>query len=200
MIKNLKNIMKDLKSSLDKDRYQHTLGVAYTAMCLAMKYEVDLQKAEVAGLLHDCAKCIPDDKKLKKCIEHNISISETEREQPYLLHAKVGAFIAMDKYGIHDMDIINAILKHTTGACDMTMLEKIIYVADYIEPNRNKADNLPVIRKMAFEDIDLTVYTIMRDTVEYLKKKNTKIDAPTLKAYDYYAKVIGDREKNLSEM
>lgn len=195
MIKNLKNILKDLKSSLDKDRYQHTLGVAYTAMCLAMKYEVDLQKAEVAGLLHDCAKCIPDDKKLKKCIEHNISISETEREQPYLLHAKVGAFIAMDKYGIHDMDIINAILKHTTGSCDMSMLEKIIYVADYIEPNRNKAENLPVIRKMAFEDIDLAVYTIMKDTVEYLKKKNTKIDTPTLKAYEYYAKVIGDREK-----
>ena len=68
MIKNLKNIKKDLKSSLDKDRYQHTLGVSYTAMCLAMKYEVDLEKAEVAGLLHDCAKCISDEKKLKKCL------------------------------------------------------------------------------------------------------------------------------------
>lgn len=194
MVKNLKNIMKDLKLSLDKERYQHTLGVSYTAMCLAMKYEVDLQKAEVAGLLHDCAKCMSDDKKLKKCMEHNISISEIEKEQPYLLHAKVGAFIAMNKYGIQDMDIINAILKHTTGSCDMTMLEKIIYVADFIEPNRKKAKNLPVIRKMAFEDIDLAVYTILSDTVEYLKNKNTKIDAPTLKAYEYYAKIISDRE------
>lgn len=196
MIKNLKNIKKDLKSSLDKDRYQHTLGVSYTAMCLAMKYEVDLQKAEVAGLLHDCAKCIPDDKKLKKCIEHNISISETEKEQPYLLHAKVGAFIAMDKYGIQDMDIINAILKHTTGSCEMTMLEKIIYVADYIEPNRNKAKNLSTIRKIAFEDIDLAVYIIMKDTVEYLKNKNTQIDSPTLKAYEYYEKLINSRVKS----
>lgn len=196
MIKNLKNIKKDLKSSLDKDRYQHTLGVSYTAMCLAMKYEVDLQKAEVAGLLHDCAKCIPDDKKLKKCIEHNISISETEKEQPYLLHAKVGAFIAMDKYGIQDMDVINAILKHTTGSCEMTMLEKIIYVADYIEPNRNKAKNLSTIRKIAFEDIDLAVYIIMKDTVEYLKNKNTQIDSPTLKAYEYYEKLINSRVKS----
>ena len=162
-------------------------------MCLAMKYEVDLEKAEVAGLLHDCAKCISDEKKLKKCLEHNINISEIEKEQPYLLHAKLGAFIAMEKYGIHDRDIINAILKHTTGSCDMTMLEKIIYVADYIEPNRKKAKNLPVIRKMAFEDIDLALYTILKDTVEYLKVKNTKIDNTTLKAYEYYKKIIAER-------
>lgn len=193
MIKNLKNIKKELKSSLDKNRYEHTLGVAYTAMCLAMKYEVDLDKAELAGLLHDCAKCIPDEKKLKKCYEHNINITEIEKEQPYLLHSKLGAFMAMDKYDIHDKDIINAILKHTTGTADMTMLEKIIYVADYIEPKRNKATNLPMLRKLAFEDIDMTVYIIMKDTVEYLKNKNTKIDDTTLKAYVYYGELINNR-------
>lgn len=193
MIKNLKNIKKELKSSLDKNRFEHTLGVAYTAMCLAMKYEVDLDKAELAGLLHDCAKCIPDEKKLKKCYEHNINITEIEKEQPYLLHSKLGAFIAMDKYDIHDKDIINAILKHTTGTADMTMLEKIIYVADYIEPRRNKATNLPLLRKLAFEDIDMTVYIIMKDTVEYLKNKNTKIDDTTLKAYIYYENLINNR-------
>ena len=193
MIKNLKNIKKELKSSLDKNRYEHTLGVAYTAICLAMKYEVDLDKAELAGLLHDCAKCMPDEKKLKKCYEHNISITEIEKEQPYLLHSKLGAFIAMDKYNIHDKEIINAILKHTTGTADMTMLEKIIYVADYIEPRRNKAENLPMLRKLAFEDIDMTVYIIMRDTVEYLKKKNTKIDTTTTKAYMFYENLINSR-------
>lgn len=193
MVKNLKNIRKDLKSALDKDRYEHTLGVAYTAMCLAMKYEADIKKAEVAGLLHDCAKCMPDEKKLKKCIDHNLSITDTEKEQPYLLHAKVGAFIAMDKYGIDDMEIINAILKHTTGSRDMTLLEKIIYVADYIEPNRSKAANLPLVRKMAFEDIDLAVFTIMRDTVEYLKQKNRKIDSHTMNALEYYRDLIEKR-------
>ena len=193
MVKNLKNIRKDLKSALDKDRYEHTLGVAYTAMCLAIKYEADIKKAEVAGLLHDCAKCMPDEKKLKKCIDHNLSITDTEKEQPYLLHAKVGAFIAMDKYGIDDMEIINAILKHTTGSRDMTLLEKIIYVADYIEPNRSKAANLPLVRKMAFEDIDLAVFTIMRDTVEYLKQKNRKIDSHTMNALEYYRDLIEKR-------
>lgn len=196
MIKNLKNIKKELKSSLDKNRYEHTLGVAYTAMCLAMKYEVDLDKAELAGLLHDCAKCISDEKKLKKCYEHNINITEIEKEQPYLLHSKLGAFMAMDKYDIHDKEIINAILKHTTGTADMTMLEKIIYVADYIEPRRNKATNLPLLRKLAFEDIDMTVFIIMKDTVEYLKNKNTKIDDTTLKAYVYYENLIKNRDKD----
>ncbi len=194
MVKNLKNIKKDLKLTLDKDRYEHTLGVAYTAMCLAMRYEVSLEKAEMAGLLHDCAKCMSDEKKIKKCIEHNISITEIEKEQPYLLHAKVGAYIAMDKYGINDIEIINAILKHTTGSRDMSMLEKIIYVADYIEPNRNKADNLQIIRKMAFQDIDMAVFIIMKDTVQYLKNKNQKIDTHTLRAYEYYKEIIEKRD------
>ncbi|MBQ3665525.1 MAG: bis(5'-nucleosyl)-tetraphosphatase (symmetrical) YqeK [Lachnospiraceae bacterium] len=196
MVKNLKNIKKDLKTALDKDRYEHTLGVAYTAMCLAMRYEISLEKAEMAGLLHDCAKCMSDEKKIKKCIEHNINISEIEKEQPYLLHAKVGAYIAMDKYGINDMEIINAILKHTTGSPDMSMLEKIIYVADYIEPNRNKAENLPTIRKLAFQDIDMAVFVIMRDTVKYLNDKNKKMDTHTLKAYEYYKEIIEKRDED----
>ena len=194
MNRNFKNITRDLKNSLDKDRYQHTLGVSYTAICLAMKYEVDLEKAKVAGLLHDCAKCIPDDKKLKKCLDHNISINETEKAQPYLLHAKLGAFIAMNKYGIQDKEIINAILKHTTGSCEMTMLEKIIFVADYIEPNRYKASNLTYIRKVAFDDIDTAVYEIMKDTLNYLKEKNILIDSHTQKAFNYYEKIYKEKK------
>lgn len=193
MDKNLKNIKRELKNTLDKDRYQHTIGVSYTAICLAMKYDENLEKAEIAGLLHDCAKCIPDDKKLKKCIENNIKISQIEMEQPYLLHAKLGAFMAMDKYGIKDLDIINAIMKHTTGSADMNMLEKIIYVADYIEPGRKKAKNLKEIRKIAFEDIDMAVYLIMRDTFEYLNEKGNMIDTTTTTAFEFYADLINSR-------
>ncbi len=186
MIKNLKNIRNSLKSSLNKERYQHTISVSYTAMCLAMKYEVDLQKAEVAGLLHDCAKCIPNEKKLKECFKHNIKMTEAELEKPDLLHAKLGAFIAMNVYHVDDKDIINAILKHTTGAPNMTMLEKIIFVADYIEPGRYKADNLQYLRKLAFEDIDNAIFIILKDTLEYLRKKGGSIDSMTNKAYEYY--------------
>lgn len=193
MSKNLRNINSDLKNILDKNRYEHTLGVASTAVCLAMKYEYDLEKAEEAGLLHDCAKCISDDKKLKQCEKHNISITPTEEKNPFLLHAKLGAFYAMHKYSITDKEVINAILIHTTGAPDMTLLEKIIYVADYIEPNRKQAPNLSEIRRIAFEDIDMAVFMIMRDTLEYLKKQNGDIDNMTKKAYEYYDKLISSR-------
>ncbi len=193
MSKNLRNINSDLKNILDKNRYEHTLGVASTAVCLAMKYEYNLEKAEEAGLLHDCAKCISDDKKLKQCEKHNISITPTEEKSPFLLHAKLGAFYAMHKYSITDKEVINAILIHTTGAPDMTLLEKIIYVADYIEPNRKQAPNLSEIRRIAFEDIDMAVFMIMRDTLEYLKKQNGDIDNMTKKAYEYYDKLISSR-------
>lgn len=192
--KNLKNFKSELKTILDKSRFEHTLGVSYTAVCLAMKYECNLQQAEVAGLLHDCAKCVPDDKKLKQCEKYNISITDTEIDNPSLLHAKLGAFYAMHKYNVTDREVINAILVHTTGAPDMTLLEKIIFVADYIEPNRKTAPNLAAIRKMAFEDIDMAVYMIMDDTLNYLNSKSGQIDTMTNKAYDYYNKLIESRQ------
>lgn len=177
-----------LMATLNPHRYEHTLGVSYTAVCLAMKYDVDLKKAEIAGLLHDSAKCIPDSEKIQLCEENSIEITEIEREQPQLLHAKLGAFIAKRDYDITNEEILSSIVKHTTGSENMTMLEKIIYVADYIEPGRDKAKHLKEIRKMAFTDIDAAIFMIMRDTIEYLKISGSKIDKLTLIAYDYYKK------------
>lgn len=190
MIDNILYIRKKLKKKLDEDRYEHTLGVAFTASCLAMRYGADLYKAEVAGLLHDCAKYLPDDIKIERCRKYNISITDAEYANPSLLHAKLGAFLAMDKYKIKDMEIINAILNHTTGKPAMTLLEKIVFVADYIEPRRDKAANLPQVRKMAFEDLDRAVWMIMEDTLTYLEKKGNKIDLMTEKACQYYRDLV----------
>lgn len=196
---NVTTMKKSLKKRLDAPRYDHTMGVAYTAICLAMKYDVDLYKAEVAGLLHDCAKCIPDNTKIAKCKKYNISISDIEYDNPSLLHAKLGAFYAMNKYNIADMEIINAILNHTTGKPAMTMLDKIVYVADYIEPRRTKAPNLTKIRKLAFEDIDLAVYTILEGTIGYIKDKNMPMDKITELAYDYYRKLYNEQKGDNDE-
>lgn len=84
----LTEIRKKLKKELDKDRYEHTKGVMYTAGCLAMAYEYPIEKAMLAGLLHDCAKCIPNDEKISICRENHVIISNVELENPYLLHAK----------------------------------------------------------------------------------------------------------------
>ncbi len=180
-------IRKKIKKKLDEQRYEHTLGVAFTAMSLAMKYDVDLYEAEVAGLLHDCAKCLPDEIKLRKCEKYGIPISDTERKNPSLLHSKLGAYLANDKDGVDNKAICSAIMYHTTGRPDMTMLEKIIFVADYIEPRRNKAPNLSVVRKLAFEDIDQAVCQIMSDTLVYLKKKRAILDEQTVRAYEFYS-------------
>ena len=135
----LHEIKEKLKESLSKSRYEHTLGVANTATCLAMRYEYDLEKAYLAGLLHDCAKATPDKDKLRECRENNIPITRQEELLPHLLHAKLGEFKAKNEYGIDDPEILNAIKFHTTGRVNMSLLEKIIFVADYIEPGRDKA-------------------------------------------------------------
>lgn len=190
MTDNILYIRKKLKKKLDEDRYEHTIGVAFTASCLAMRYGADLYKAEIAGLLHDCAKYLPDDIKIERCRKYNISITDAEYENPSLLHAKLGAFLAMDKYKIKDMEIINAILNHTTGKPAMTLLEKIIFVADYIEPRRDKAPDLPEVRRTAFEDLNRAVWMIMEDTLAYLKKKGSRIDPMTEKACEYYRDLL----------
>lgn len=191
----IKKIRKKMEKTLDAKRFEHTLGVAYTAASLAMRYEEDVNRALTAGLLHDCAKCISNDKKIAICEKHNIPINDVERENPFLLHAKVGSYLAMKQFNIHDQDIINAILNHTTGRPGMSLLEKIVYVADYIEPGRKQAPNLQLIRKTAFRDLDKALIQILGDTLQYLKSSGIPIDTMTQKTYDFYNKYHADTEE-----
>lgn len=189
-------IRKSMEKKLDSKRYEHTLGVAYTAAALAMRYDVDQNNALLAGMLHDCAKCMSNEKRLSICEKYNISISEAERKNPFLLHAKVGSFLAMKKYGITDKDVINAILNHTTGRPGMSTLEKIIWLADYIEPGRKQAPNLATIRKVAFEDLDRALLMALEDTLQYLDGGKMEVDSMTQKTYDFYKNLCkGGNEK-----
>ena len=178
-------ILTQLKNDLDENRYLHTLGVAFTATSMAMKYGVDIQKAYIAGLLHDCAKCIPKDKQIQMCKENNIYLDEGELNAPQLIHSKLGAFLAKSKYGIQDEEILSAIEKHTTGDADMTPLEMIIFTADYIEPHRDKAVNLAQVRSLAFTDLKAATFKILSDTIDYLKSKKSDIYYKTFDAYEY---------------
>ena len=180
---------KKLSGYLDEERLIHTQGVMYTAAALAMAHGCDLSKARAAGLLHDCAKCIPNKKKLKLCKEHHVPITDFEKEHPFLIHAKLGAYIASKKYNIEDPEILSAITFHTTGKPAMSLLEKIIYIADYIEPNRDKAPNLPEARALAFEDLDECMYVILRDILAYLDSGSSDIDTATVDAFHYYKKI-----------
>ena len=179
-------IQKKLSKYLDENRFHHTLGVMYTCAALAMAHDCPIADAQLAGLLHDCAKCIPNKKKLKMCGENRIPVTEFEKEHPFLLHAKLGAFVAKDKYGIRKKEILSAIAFHTTGKPDMSLLEKIVYIADYIEPGRDRAQNLPEIRKIAFQDLDECMYVILKDTLDYLEETPGEIDSATEDAFAYY--------------
>lgn len=180
---------KKLSKHLDEDRYQHTLGVMFTCTALAMRYGYDLEAAQVAGLLHDCAKCIPNQKKLKICDEKKVPITDFEKSHPFLIHAKLGAYLARNKYGVEDQEVLSAITFHTTGKPAMSSLEKIVYIADYIEPMRDKAPKLPKIRELAFQDLDECMYEILKDTLDYLEDNPKDIDSITIDAFCYYKDV-----------
>ena len=179
-------IRKQLIKALDSKRYEHTQGVAYTSAALAMRYGEDIRKAELAGLLHDCAKCLDNEKKINICKKNDISISDAEQRNPFLLHAKVGGHLAKTKYKIDDEDIINAILYHTTGRPGMSLLEKIVYIADYIEPGRDHEPNLEEVRSLSFQDLDEALLRILEDILVHLKESSKEIDPMTQMTYEFY--------------
>ncbi|MCR4597951.1 MAG: bis(5'-nucleosyl)-tetraphosphatase (symmetrical) YqeK [Acetatifactor sp.] len=192
MSKKEEDILKKLTKAMEEvqtgKRFQHTLGVEFTCAALAMKHDAPIFQAQLAGLLHDCAKCMDDEKLLKICEKKGLPVSEVERRNPYLLHGKVGAYLAKNTYEIDDEDILNAIENHTTGRPEMSKLEKITFIADYIEPGRRTAPNLSVVRKMAFEDLDAALLKILEDTLSFLKSGEGEVDPKTLETYQYYAK------------
>lgn len=184
-------IKSKIKRRQDGYRFEHTVGVMYTAASLAMCYGADMEKAYLAGLLHDCAKHYASEKKLDLCKKYKLPISEAERKNPGLLHAKLGAYLAEHKYDINDQEILDSITWHTTGRPNMTLMDKIVYIADFIEPNRDQAPNLTYFRRLAFEDIDECLYQILEASLAYLKTRNEVIDPMTEQTYLYY--------KNLKE-
>lgn len=177
---------------LPKDRFNHTLGVAYLASSLAMCYEIDDKLSLVAGLLHDIAKHVPYEEAITLCKENNLGITEIEVRNPFLIHGKLGAFYAKTIYGINNDEILSAIEFHTTGKPGMTMLEKIIFLADYIEVHRLQQTNpsLSKIRPIAFKNIDMAVYYVLENTLSYLSNKKQEIDHLTVETYEYYKKEL----------
>lgn len=184
----IRDLKKELEDNLDSKRYEHTLSVAYTAACLAMRYGYNIEKAYIAGLLHDCAKCMSNKDKIDYCEKHDIPINFAEQANPSLLHAKVGAEMSRRKYDIDDSEIYQAIQYHTTGHPNMTLLDKILYIADYMEPHRDEAPNLDLVRKQVFIDIDAALFTILKDSVSYLDSSDQPVDPMTMETYLYYVK------------
>lgn len=180
-------LRKEMEEILSAKRYLHTLGVSYTASCLAMAHGEPMEDAMVAGLLHDCAKAMHGSELMAICEKGHLRMNTAERSNPTaLLHAKVGAYLAEHKYGVTDNNILNAIRYHTTGRPDMSKLEKIIYIADYIEPGRKQLTGLEMIRRIAYQDLDWTMENILANTLAYLRTTEGQVDDMTVKTYEFY--------------
>jgi predicted HD superfamily hydrolase involved in NAD metabolism len=170
-----------LRSLLDEERYLHSIGVMETAIYLAKKYDANVEKAQVAGLLHDCAKGYSDEELLKFAQRYGIEVDEVLKHAPFLLHGPVGAHLVEEIFGIKDEEIKRAIALHTTGDVNMTILDKIIFLADYIEPNRN-FEGVEKLRQLAEQDVDTAVLKAFDSTICYVIERKLLLYEKTIRA------------------
>lgn len=169
-------------SYLKHQRIPHVLGTEQEAIRLAERYGADVEKARVAALLHDCTKRLGMEEQLALCKQYDIRLDELEQQALKLLHAKTGAAIARDVFGVDD-EVYSAIWYHTTGHANMTKLEKIIYLADYIEPSRN-FPGVDKLRKVCYEDLDRGLLLGLEMTIEEMTAMGSPVHHATVEARD----------------
>ena len=170
-------------SYLKRRRIPHVLGTEQEAIRLAARYGADVEKARRAALLHDCTKKLDMEEQLSLCRQYGIQLDELEQRALKLLHARTGAEIARDVFGVDD-EIYSAIRWHTTGHANMTLLEKIIYLADYIEPSRD-FPGVDRLRKVCYEDLDRGLLTGLEMTIEEMQGMGNPVHHATLEARDF---------------
>jgi len=178
-------ILKWLKDNLNEERYFHTLGTAQCAKELAAKYDLDCEKAYLAGLLHDCAKCFSNEK-LLDIIHQNLDVEECEMLNYKTLHAPVSAYIAEKEFNVKDKEILSAIRWHTLGKLEMSDFDKIIFLADKIEPNTRDKEYSDKIRSILEENngLNKALLKCYKETIKSLVKRDLKICLLTIEIYN----------------
>lgn len=176
------SIINYIEKNLTEKRKIHTYAVRDTALELAEKYECDKEKAELAALCHDMYRGMKD--QLLNIYVRELGLPERYMNNPNLAHGKIAAIMIKREYGITDQEIIDAVAYHTTGRAGMSKLEKIIYLADAIEPNR-EYPGVSELRKLAFEDLDKAVLKALQNTIDYIEKRGYYLDDETAKARDF---------------
>lgn len=180
----INEMMDKLKGTVNNKRFIHSVNVMNCAIELARVFGVDEKKAGIAGLLHDCAKSMKSDTTLKLFEKYNIKLDDITRLQPNLLHGPLGSKIAQDEYGVEDPDILSAIFYHTTGHENMSMLEKITLMADYIEPGRHFPE-IEEVRKVILEDINKAIIMSLDRTIKYVLYKGGLLHPLTINTRNY---------------
>lgn len=172
-------IVKQLKQNLSSKRLEHTYAVAEEAKKLAHIYGEDCCKAELAALFHDMFRSMSGD--VLNMYIRQLGLPDSLKDRPNLSHGKIAAEIMKRDFGIEDQDIINAVSFHTTGRAGMSKLEKIVFLADAIEPGR-KYPTVDETRKLAYKDLDLACISSLERTVEYIRNRGEYMDPDTISA------------------
>ena len=178
-----------LKLVLTEKRFNHSIGVMQTAVSLARHYGANVEKTAVAALLHDCAKNYSKSEMLELCKEFNVELDFISKESTGLIHGFLGAVIADKYYGVQDAEIFDAIYYHTVGKPDMSLITKIIYIADGIEPNRDY-EGVERIRETAFEDIDRALILQIDSTLKSVISRGALIHPNTIDTRNFYLKKL----------
>jgi nicotinate-nucleotide adenylyltransferase len=177
---------KAVQQRLSNKRYIHSKNVCDTAVLLAKKFGADPKSAAVAGILHDITKECSLNEHIQLCQKYKIELDDIEKNEIKLLHAITGAYYVKDIFSIEDNDIFNAIRYHTTGRAQMSVLEKIIYLADYIEPGRDFL-GVDELRQRAFENIDDAMKLAFEMSIKEILEKNRQIHKNTLMGRNFLA-------------
>lgn len=182
-----------LKGMLTEKRYRHSIGVMETAVEMAEIFGVDVEKARLAGLLHDCAKDIDKNKRIPLCKELGVLLDPVKKEQRGLIHADLGAKMLETEFGILDVEIIDAVKYHTLGRERMTDLEKILYLADIIEPNRTPFEGIEELRALCKTNLDCAMLFALERTIEYIQHRHKKLHSQTLQAQQYFLEICKEK-------
>lgn len=177
----IKGISHQVKGMISERRYVHTVNVAKTSVKLAVLYGEDPAKAETAALLHDIARDIQCEQVFASCRKYGIIADEVEKAVPELLHGKIGALIAREKFGVTDAEVLDAIRFHTTGRRGMSTLEKIVFIADMIEPERDYP-GVGDLRELAVIDLNRSVVAGLNSTIRYVLERNLLIHPSSIEA------------------
>ena len=183
----ISKIKDHIEKNFSEKRKVHTYGVVTTAIELAKKYGCDVYKAELAALFHDLYRSIPVSV-LNYYVKH-LELDKKYVDNANLAHGKIAAIMIQRDFDITDQDIINAVSYHTTGRPNMSLLEKIIYIADAIEPNR-RYPGVDKLREAVYEDLDKACYMSLSRTIDYVTSEGHYLDEDTLHAKKYFEEII----------
>jgi len=171
-----------------RHRYAHILRVARTAEALARAHGIDRRPTRIAGLLHDLARLYPGERLLRECTERGLSIDDFERASPIVLHARLGAELAREEFGVEDEAILSAIRKHTLAAATMSGLDEILYLADGLEPGRDFTGRAAILA-LAFDDLAAAMAAQLTESIEYYRERGLSPAPQTLAALKHYAPI-----------